>query len=225
MNVGRAESPIELQTAPRPDAAVIWLHGLGADGHDLAAIVPELGLPRALAVHFVFPHAPFRPVTINAGQVMRAWYDIELTDTGFNQKLSHIRESEAIVRGLIEAEIARGIPPERVVLGGFSQGGAIALFTGLRFPKRLGGILVLSAPVPFAGNLMGQAEQVNREVPIFMAHGAYDGIIPFATAQAARNLLTAGGASIDWHEYPMEHSICPTEIKDISRWLVERLPG
>ncbi len=217
------ESPIELQTAPRPDASVIWLHGLGADGRDLAAIVPELGLPRALAVRFVFPHAPYRPVTINAGQVMRAWYDIELTDTGFNQKLTHIRESEAVLRDLIEAEVARGIPTERVVLGGFSQGGAIAVFTGLRFPKRLGGIMALSAPIPLAGSLMSQAEPANRLAPIFMAHGTYDGIIPFATAQAAHNLLVAGGASIEWHEYPMEHSICPGEIKDISHWLAARL--
>ncbi|MHB8347541.1 MAG: alpha/beta hydrolase [Acidiferrobacterales bacterium] len=218
-------SPIELQTAPRPDASVIWLHGLGADGNDLAAIVPELGLPRSLAVRFLFPHAPYRPVTINGGQVMRAWYDIELTDTGFNQKLTHIRESEVLLRDLIDAEERRGIPPERVVLGGFSQGGAIALFTGLRFPKSLGGIMVLSSPVPLAGNLMGQADPANRQVPIFMAHGTYDDIIPFATAQAARNLLAAGGASIDWHEYPMEHSICPGEIRDISRWLVARLAG
>ena len=225
MSAEKTESPIELQTAPRPDACVIWLHGLGADGHDLAAIVPELGLPRSLAVRFVFPHAPFRPVTINGGQVMRAWYDIEMTDTGFNQKLSHIRESEAIVQSMIETEIGRGVPPQRVVLGGFSQGGAIALFTGLRYPKTLGGIMALSAPVPLAGNLMSQADQANREIPIFMGHGTYDGIIPFATAQAARNLLVAGGAGIEWHEYPMDHSICVAEIKDISRWLVARLSG
>ncbi len=221
----QVQPPLELQTAPRPDASVIWLHGLGADGNDLAPIVPELGLPRLLAARFIFPHAPYRPVTINGGQVMRAWYDIELTDTGFNQKLTHIRESEVFLRNLIDEEVRRGIPPERVVLGGFSQGGAIALFTGLRFPKSLGGIMVLSSPVPLAGNLMSQADPANRQVPIFIAHGTYDGIIPFATAQAARNLLTAGGANIDWHEYPMEHSICPAEIKDIGRWLVARLAG
>ncbi len=222
MSAGKTEAPIELETAPRPDASVILLHGLGADGNDLAAIVPELGLPRSLAVRFVLPHAPYRPVTINAGQVMRAWYDIKLTDTGFNQSLTHIRESEQLVRGMIETEIGRGVRPERVVLGGFSQGGAIALVTGLHLASPLAGIMALSAPVPLAGNLMGQADPANRQVPIFMAHGAYDGIIPFATAEAARNLLSAGGACIEWHEYPMEHSICMAEIKDISRWLAER---
>jgi len=217
------EPPIELLTGTHPSASVLWLHGLGADGHDFEPIVPELGLPRTLAVRFVFPHAPYRPVTINGGHVMRAWYDIEMTDTGFNQKLSHIRESELILQGLIETEIKRGIPAERVVLAGFSQGGAIALYTGLRFAQRIAGILALSAPVPFAGNLMSQANQANAQTPIFMAHGTYDGVIPFAMGQAARNLLAAGGANIEWHEYSMEHSICPAQIKDIGRWLGERL--
>ncbi len=219
----KQDPPIELLTGPRPSGSVIWLHGLGADGHDFEPIIPELGLPRELAVRFVFPHAPFRPVTINAGHVMRAWYDIELTDTGFNQKMSHIRESEIILRLLIEKELERGTPAKRVVPAGFSQGGAIALYTGLRFPKSLAGILALSAPVPSAGSLMGQADKANAEIPIFMAHGTYDGVIPFSMGQAARNLLAAGGAKIEWHEYPMEHSICPTEIKDIGRWLGARL--
>ncbi|MHB8454486.1 MAG: alpha/beta hydrolase [Acidiferrobacterales bacterium] len=217
------EPPLELLTGPKPSAAVIWLHGLGADGYDFEPVVRELGLPRGLAVRFVFPHAPFRAVTINGGHVMRAWYDIEMTETGFNQKMSHIRESEATVRQLIEREIERGIPADRMVLAGFSQGGAIALFTGLRFPQRLAGVLALSAPVPIAGNLMSHADQANTQVPIFMAHGTHDGIIPFAMGQAARNLLGAGGANIEWHEYAMEHSVCPAEIKDIGRWLGARL--
>ncbi|MDA8419984.1 MAG: alpha/beta hydrolase-fold protein [Pseudomonadota bacterium] len=222
MDVEWPQPSIEIETAPRPDASVIWLHGLGADGNDLAAIVPELSLSRSLAVRFVFPDAPYRPVTVNGGQVMRAWYDIEMTDTGFNQKLSHIRESEAFLRGLIDAQIARGVPVERVVLAGFSQGGAIALVTGLHFPKRLAGIMALSAPVPLAGSLMGQADPANSQIPIFMAHGNFDGIIPFPTAQAARNLLAGGGAQIEWHEYPMEHTICAAEIKDMSSWLAAR---
>lgn len=219
----KQDPPIELLTGSRPSASVIWLHGLGADGHDFEPIVPELGLPRGLAVRFIFPHAPHRPVTINAGHVMRAWYDIEMTDTGFNQKMSHIRESETILRMLIEKEIERGIPASKIVLAGFSQGGAIALYTGLRFPQGLAGILALSAPVPSAGSLMSQANTANCETPIFMAHGTYDGVIPFAMGQAARNLLVASGAKIEWHEYPMEHSVCPAEIRDIGRWLGTRL--
>ena len=215
--------PIEMETARNPTASIIWLHGLGADGGDFEPIVPELRLPRSLAVRFVFPHAPYRPVTINGGYIMRAWYDIEMTDSGFNQKVSHIRESEAILLGLIRKEMARGIASERIVLAGFSQGGSIALYTGLRCPDRLAGIMSLSAPVPFAGSLMKEATPANAQVPIFMAHGTHDGMVPFAIGQSACNLLKTGGAAIEWHEYPMEHSVAPAEIKDIGSWLVKVL--
>jgi phospholipase/carboxylesterase len=215
--------PIELETARNPTASIIWLHGLGADGSDFEPIVPELRLPRNLAVRFVFPHAPYRPVTINGGYIMRAWYDIEMTDSGFNQKLSHIRESEAILQGLIEKEIARGIASERIVLAGFSQGGAVALYSGLRYPGPLAGIMSLSAPVPFAGSMMKEATPANNRTPIFMAHGTHDGVVPFAIGQSACNLLKAGGAAIEWHEYPMEHSVAPAEIRDIGNWLIKVL--
>jgi phospholipase/carboxylesterase len=214
---------IELETGPNPTAAVIWLHGLGADGSDFEPMVPELRLPRSLAVRFVFPHAPYRPVTINGGYIMRAWYDIEMTDTGFNQKISHIRESELVVRGLVEKQIERGIPSARIVLAGFSQGGAIALYTGLRFPQPLAGIMALSAPVPFANSLMKDAHPANAKVAIFMAHGTHDGMVPFAIGQSTHNLLKAGGANIEWHEYNMDHSVVPAEIKDIGRWLSDVL--
>lgn len=218
-----ATPPIELTTGPNPTACVIWLHGLGADGSDFEPIVPELRLPRSLAVRFVFPHAPYRPVTINGGYIMRAWYDIEMTDSGFNQKVSHIHESEATLRTLVEEQIARGIPSTRIVLAGFSQGGAIALYTGLRFTQPLAGIMCLSAPVPYAGRLMQDAHAANAKVSIFMAHGNRDGVVPFAVGESAYHLLTAGGAAIEWHAYNMEHTVVPAEIKDIGKWLSDVL--
>jgi phospholipase/carboxylesterase len=215
--------PIELETGPNPTACVIWLHGLGADGSDFEPIVPELRLPRNLAVRFVFPHAPYRPVTINGGYIMRAWYDIEMTDSGFNQKVSHIRESEATINALVEEQIARGIPSTRIVLAGFSQGGAIALYSGLRFPQPLAGIMCLSAPIPYAGRLMQEAHAANARISIFMAHGTHDGVVPFAVGESAYRLLTTGGANIEWHVYNMEHSVVPAEIKDIGKWLSDVL--
>lgn len=215
--------PIELETGAHPTACVIWLHGLGADGSDFEPIVPELRLARSLAVRFVFPHAPYRPVTINGGYIMRAWYDIEMTDSGFNQKVSHIRESEVTLSGLVQDQIARGIPSTRIVLAGFSQGGAIALYTGLRFSQPLAGIMCLSAPVPHPGSLMKEAHAANARTPIFMAHGTDDGMVPFAVGESSYHLLTAGGAHIAWHTYNMEHSVAPSEIKDIGKWLGEVL--
>ena len=219
--------PIELQTGPHPTASVIWLHGLGADGSDFEPIVPELRLARNLAVRFVFPHAPYRPVTMNGGYIMRAWYDIEMTDTGFNQKIGHMRESETVIAGLIEKEIARGIPSQRIILAGFSQGGAIAVYAGLRFPQTLAGIMALSSPIPLAGSLMQDAHVANVKTPIFMAHGTHDGMVPYAIGLSAYNLLKAGGAQILWHEYNMDHSVVPAEIKDIGKWITDVLnsPG
>jgi len=213
------EPPVEIETGPKPAAVIIWLHGLGADGHDFEALVPELRLPASPAVRFVFPHAPYRPVTINNGYVMRAWYDIAMTERGFDQNAGHIRASQTILQGLIEEETRRGIPCERIVLAGFSQGAAIALHTGLRYPKPLAGILALSAPVPFAGELMAEINPANANVPIFMGHGTDDRMIPFAMAQASYQLMKARGLPLEWHTYATGHSVVPDEIRDIARWL------
>jgi phospholipase/carboxylesterase len=215
----RDEPPIVVETGPRPVASVIWLHGLGADGHDFEALIPELRLPPGTAWRFVFPHAPYRPVTINGGYVMRAWYDIAMTEHGFEQNADHIRESEKILQRLTADEIRQGTPAARIVLGGFSQGGAIALHAGLRYPERLAGILSLSAPVPFTGQLMAEVHPANASVPIFMAHGTDDRMVPFALGEQTRRLLEARGLSLEWHAYRMGHTVTPDEIRDIARWL------
>lgn len=212
------EPPVEIEIGPEPSLAVIWLHGLGADGHDFESIVPELRLPLEPGVRFIFPHAPHRPVTINGGYIMRAWYDIAQSDRGFEQNAEHIRESEKIVQGLIERENSRGIPSGRIVLAGFSQGGAIALHAGLRYPRPLAGLLSLSAPVPFVEELMAETQPVNANVPIFMAHGTDDQTIPYAMAQQARAQMEVKGLNIEWHAYVTGHSVVPEEIRDISRW-------
>ncbi len=219
------ESPVEVETGPRPAASVIWLHGLGADGHDFEALIPELRLPPLPVWRFVFPHAPYRPVTINDGHVMRAWYDIAITERGFEQNVGHIRESEKILHDLIEVEIQRGIPGERIVLAGFSQGGAIALHTGLRYAKPLAGIISLSAPVPFIEELMSDIYPANMALPIFMAHGVDDRMIPFAMAQQAHQAMVVRGLSIEWHSYATGHSMAQDEIRDIARWLGNVLKG
>jgi phospholipase/carboxylesterase len=213
---------IEIETAPAPTAAIIWLHGLGADGHDFEPIVPELGLPKSTAVRFIFPHAPVRPVTINGGARMRAWYDV--TSDG-KQDAAGIRASQAHVEALIARERARGIPARTVVLAGFSQGGAIALQTGLRHPERLAGILALSTYLPLPETLEQEASQANRDVPIFMAHGTQDPLIPLSWATRSRDRLKALGYVIEWHEYPMPHSVCAEEIADVGRWLHSVLPA
>lgn len=215
----RDEPAIEIETGPRPSASIIWLHGLGADGHDFEPIIPELQLPSQPALRFVLPHAPYRPVTINGGHVMRAWYDIAMTDSGFTQNVEHIRESEKILQGLIEKEIRRGTACERIVLAGFSQGGAIALHTGLRYARSLAGIMSLSAPVPFVERLMAEVDPANATVPVFMAHGTDDRMIPFNLAQHAHNLMESRGLRLEWRTYAMGHTVAPDEIRDIARWL------
>ena len=211
---------LELETGRNPDAAVIWLHGLGADGHDFEPIVPELGL--AKPVRFVFPHAPVRPVTINAGMRMRAWYDIFQLGGGPEDEAG-IRASQDLLEKLIEKEAERGIVPGKIVLAGFSQGGAIALQTALRYPERLAGILALSTYLPLAPKLEKEASTANSGTPIFMAHGRFDDIIPLDRAQASRKHLEALGYAIEWHEYPMPHSVCPPEIADIAAFLTRVL--
>jgi phospholipase/carboxylesterase len=207
-----------VETAPpgAPELAVIWLHGLGADGHDFEPIVPELRLRRA--VRFVFPHAPIRPVTINGGLEMRAWYDIAGFDFRAEDDLG-VRASAAAVARLVDREVERGVAAERVVLAGFSQGGAIALHLGLREPRRLAGVLALSTYLPLAATLAHEKSAANAALPIFMAHGEHDPVIPLAVGDNSRRLLEREGYAVDWHVYPMPHSVCAPEIAAIAGWL------
>jgi phospholipase/carboxylesterase len=207
-----------VEIAPRgsPDLAVIWLHGLGADGHDFEPIVPELRLKRA--VRFVFPHAPIRPVTINGGMEMRAWYDIVGFDPGKDDG-DGIRASAAAVTRLVDREVERGVAAERIVLAGFSQGGAIALHLALGEPRRLAGVIALSTYLPLAPTLKREKSTANASLPIFMAHGEYDPVIPLAHAETSRRILEREGYVIDWHVYPIPHSVCAPEIAAIGAWL------
>jgi phospholipase/carboxylesterase len=213
---------IEIETGPRPGAAVIWLHGLGADGHDFEPIVPELGLPANKPIRFIFPHAPVRPVTINMGMRMRAWYDILQLGGGAEDEAG-IRASQSLVEGLILGEKKRGIPANKIVLAGFSQGGAIVLQTGLRHPEPLAGIMALSTYLPLSGKLKEELQEKNKGIPILMAHGTYDNMIPVDRAQASREALTALGYKVEWHDYPMPHSVCPEEIGDMAGFLIKIL--
>ena len=214
---------VELETAPDPTASVIWLHGLGADGNDFVPIVPELRLPESLRLRFVFPHAPVRAVTINNGMRMRAWYDIAATDLTNRADLAGVRESQAQLEALIEREIARGMPSKRIVLAGFSQGGAIALYTGLRHRERLAGIMALSTYLIAPDKLADEASAANRGVPIFMAHGTADPVVRFEWAEASKRMLEAVGYAVEWHTYRMEHSVCLEEIQAIGAWLTKVL--
>jgi len=210
---------IEIETAPNPTASVIWMHGLGADGHDFEPIVPELGLPARPAVRFVFPHAPMRPVTINQGHVMRAWYDVRAQAGVPREDEAGVRQSAQQVDALIARERQRGIAPGCLVLAGFSQGGAMALHVGLRYPERLAGVLALSCYLSLAATLPTEASPANRDVPIFWAHGTHDPMIPLAMAEHGRAQVAALGYAIEWHQYPMPHAVCAEEIADIARWL------
>ena len=213
---------IEIETGAAPDAAVLWLHGLGADGTDFEPVVPELRLPARLRLRFVFPHAPVRPVTLNMGMSMRAWYDI-LQLGGGKEDEAGIRASQALLEGLIEREKSRGVEARRIVLAGFSQGGAIALQTGLRYPERLGGILALSTYLPLAATLAAERSPANRDLPVLMAHGTLDPMIPIAKARDSRAALAALGYAVEWQEYAMPHSVCGQEIADIAAWLLRLL--
>ncbi|HUQ74502.1 MAG TPA: alpha/beta fold hydrolase [Burkholderiales bacterium] len=204
---------IQIETGGKPEAAIIWLHGLGADGHDFEPIVPELKL--AKPVRFVFPHAPIRAVTINQGMRMRAWYDI-FQFGGGREDDAGLRASQKLIDELIRAQ---GLPPERIVLAGFSQGGAIVLQTALRFPERLAGVMALSCYLPIASTVAAERSEASKALPIFMAHGRHDDIIPINRAQTSREALEKLGYSVEWHEYPMPHSVCAPEIADISAFL------
>lgn len=221
MNPNQLEK-IEVETGAAPTASVIWMHGLGADGHDFEPIVPELDLPASMAVRFIFPHAPVRPVTLNNGMAMRAWYDI-LELGGTREDGEGLRMSQEAVEALIAGEQARGIAAGRIVLAGFSQGGAIAFQAGLRYPERLAGIMALSTYLPLAGTVEAERHKANQDLPIFMAHGTSDPMIAIHRAQQSRKMLEALGYPIEWHEYPMPHSVCPQEIGDIAVWLANIL--
>jgi phospholipase/carboxylesterase len=208
---------IEIETGANPATSIIWLHGLGADGNDFAPIVPELDLPKT-AIRFVFPHAPVQSVTLNAGMRMRAWYDI--ADGAIRREDERgVRASQALIETLIGREKERGTKAERLVLAGFSQGGAIALQTGLRHPERIAGIMALSTYVPIAEHLPAEAAAANRDTPIFMAHGGFDPVIPLVRAEESRKLLQSLGYALEWREYSMPHSVCPEELADIGAWL------
>jgi phospholipase/carboxylesterase len=212
---------IELETGPNPSHAVIWLHGLGADGNDFAPIVPELRLPAAPAIRFVFPHAPVQPVTINGGMHMRSWYDILVMDLVRREDAAGIRQSEAAVRALIARENARGIPTSRIVLAGFSQGCAMTLHTGLRLPEKLAGMMALSGYLPLLDLAAAERQDANADTPIFLAHGEYDPVVDIARATASRDMLRSLGHDVRWHAYPMQHSVCAEEVADMRDFLVE----
>ncbi len=213
---------LEVSTTDNPAYSVIWMHGLGADGHDFEPVVPYLGLPPSLGVRFIFPHALRRPVTINNGMVMRAWYDItELssTRTGDDAGINH---SESKICELIENEIKRGIPASGIILAGFSQGGAMALHVGLRYPKKLAGIMALSAYLLSPEKLLDEASEANAQTPVFVAHGSQDPVVPFFLGQSAHDKLKQGGWPVEWHQYQIPHSVSQPEIEDIGRWLQAR---
>jgi len=215
---------IEIETAPGPKASVIVLHGLGADGNDFVPVARELQLAAAGPVRFVFPHAPHRPVTINGGHVMPAWYDIFGLDAAERREdEAGLRASQAQVEALIAREKSRGVQAARVVLAGFSQGCAMTLMTGLRHAERLAGLVCLSGYLPIAAKTEAERHGANHDVPIFMAHGTADAVIPIARARQSRDVLLALGHPIEWHEYPMPHSVCAAEIADLGRWLLRTL--
>ncbi len=215
---------VEVETGSNPTGTVLWLHGLGADGHDFEPIVPELVRPGERPLRFVFPNAPVRPVTINSGMPMPAWYDIYAFERRAPQDETGIRASDAIVRALIERENARGIAPERIVLGGFSQGGAIALFSGPRLPHKLAGILGLSCYLLLEDSLPDERTRANYATPVFLGHGTQDPIVELKRGLEARELLEAAGYPVEWHSYAMPHSVCPQEVADIATWLRRVLP-
>ncbi|HJW57879.1 MAG TPA: alpha/beta hydrolase [Burkholderiaceae bacterium] len=210
---------IEIETGPKPTAAIIWMHGLGADGSDFVPIAHELDLKGCPAIRFVFPHAPSMPVTINGGYVMRAWYDILGMDLVQREDEAGLRASQILVEQLIAQEKARGIPASRIVLAGFSQGCAMTIQTGLRHPEKLAGLLCLSGYVPIHTMLPAERHAANQQTPIFMAHGRGDPVIPIDRAEKSRDLLLALGYQLEWHEYLMEHAVCEEEIDDIGTWL------
>ncbi|HEY9447059.1 MAG TPA: dienelactone hydrolase family protein [Burkholderiales bacterium] len=219
---------IELQTGDKPAASVIWMHGLGADGNDFAPIVNELELTGTGAIRFIFPHAPMQPITINNGYVMRAWYDVTFGDLeGKSRRADEkgLRASQAAIDLLVEREIGRGIPAARIVLAGFSQGGAMALQAGLRYREKLAGLMVLSSYLPLAESAAQEASPASALTPVFMAHGTQDPVVPYGMGADSKQRLIDMGYTVEWHEYPMPHSVCLDELRDIGAWLRRILPS
>ena len=214
---------IQTQTGDAPTATVIVLHGLGADGNDFVPFVQELDLTAVGPVRYVFPHAPTMPVTINGGYVMRAWYDILGADMARREDEAGLRRSMAEITALIDAERASGIAASRIVLAGFSQGAAMTLLTGLRYPERLAGLVGMSGYLPLAGRLTAERSAANDDVPVFLAHGRGDPVVPYAAGVATRDALRSMGYPVEWHEYPMQHSVCMEEVADLNRWLLRVL--
>jgi phospholipase/carboxylesterase len=216
---------IELNPGTAPRATVIILHGLGADGTDFLPMADELRLDAVGPVRWVFPRAPVRPVTINGGYEMRAWYDILGADLVRREDAAGVRASIAAVHALLDAEAARGVPASRTVLAGFSQGCAITLGAGLRYPQRLAGLAGLSGYVPLADSTAAERHAANAATPVFLAHGRQDGVVTLARGEAGRDLLQGLGQPLQWHDYPMEHSVCMEEVQDLKRWLLQVLQG
>ncbi|MGG7054008.1 alpha/beta hydrolase [Nitrosomonas sp. ANs5] len=210
---------IEITTGANPTHTILWMHGLGADGNDFVPIVHALDLSPEISIRFLFPHAPVQPVTINGGWKMRAWYDIKHNDLSWQEDETGLRNSQRAITALLEHEIQRGIPAAHIVLAGFSQGGAMALQTGLRLPYKLAGIMVLSGYLPLPHHLAREAHSANISTPIFMAHGTQDPVVPIALANTSQQLLLEHHHAVEWHEYPMAHAVCDPELADISRWL------
>ena len=213
---------IELNTGTNPKGTVIWLHGLGADCWDFVSIVKELGLPDDLPLRFIFPQAPSRPITINNGQVMPGWYDISMAELHRKPDEAGVRQSQAVIEQLIARESERGIPADKIIIAGFSQGGAIALQTGLRYREALGGIMALSTYLTLEDSFAVEATIANANIPILMAHGTQDPLIPLSLAMSSRAKLEARGYKVEWREYPMPHSVCMEEVADISVWIQAR---
>jgi len=210
---------VEIESGANPVGSVIWLHGLGADGHDFEPIVPELRLPAELPLRFVFPHAPVRPVTINGGVAMRAWYDIVSLDATGRADAEGVRESTALLEGLVERERERDVDAGRIVVAGFSQGGAIAINAALHAEERLAGLMALSTYIALPGELANS--KASREMPVFMAHGSFDPMLPVGWGRTSADKLMEAGFNVEWHDYPMAHAVCPQEIEDIRTWLLQ----
>lgn len=212
-----------IETQPDPDIAIIWLHGLGADGHDFAPIVRELDFSNDFAIRFIFPHAPIQPVTLNNGMEMRAWYDILGLDRNSEQDDTGIRKSEKLIQQLINQQLSQGISAKRIFIAGFSQGGAMALHTALRYPEKLAGIIALSTYLPLADLIADEIHSNNTETPIFFAHGEFDPVLPLDFAEISRDKLIALDYNVDWQVYPMAHSVCAEEITALRQWIMASL--
>jgi len=214
---------VEINPPGTPNACLVWLHGLGADGHDFEPLIPQLGIVEEHGVRVVLPHAPQRPVTVNAGMRMPAWYDIQALDLRTREDAAGIVRSQQQLEALIDNEIAAGIPSRRIVLAGFSQGGAMVLHTGLRYPQPLAGILALSSYLPLRDSLAAEASGVNRGIPVMMMHGTWDPVVPLPLAVASRDFLVQQGYAVGWHTWPMQHSVCAEEVVAIREWLLRVL--